>query len=301
MQYRYYTCDVFTDTRFGGNPLAVLPEATGLSDQQMQRITREFNLSETSFVLPPESGHTRKVRIFTPERELRFAGHPNVGTAFILASTGRLGELGNSLSVTFEEPAGLVPIGISVSGGKVTSCELAAPEPLSLGGTLPVALVASALSLAPEDIRTESHEPVVASCGLPFVVVELEDRLALERARPNAAGFDTIKQEGIPPQVYLYTRSDGEFDLRARSFAPLSGPEDPATGSAGCALAGLRAQLDGRISASFSYRIGQGFEMGRPSTLLARAGKRDGVVRSWIGGASVFVSEGVIEADDGSR
>src|SRR5262245_54578831 len=107
MKYRYYTCDVFTETRFGGNPLAVLPNADGLSDEQMQQITREFNLSETTFVFPAEAGHTRHVRIFTPAREVPFAGHPNVGTAFVLASIGELGEIHSSLGVTFEEKAGL--------------------------------------------------------------------------------------------------------------------------------------------------------------------------------------------------
>src|SRR6516162_177254 len=112
MKYHYYTCDVFTQTRFSGNPLAVLPNADGLSDHQMQQIAREFNFSETAFVFPPEAGHTRKVRIFTPAREVPFAGHPNVGTAFVLASTGELGELPSSSEVIFEEKAGLVPISI---------------------------------------------------------------------------------------------------------------------------------------------------------------------------------------------
>ena len=103
MKYRYYTCDVFTETRFGGNPLAVLPSADGLSDDQMQQIAREFNFSETAFVFPPQAGHTRKVRIFTPAREVPFAGHPNIGTAFVLASNGEFGEIRSLLSVTFEE------------------------------------------------------------------------------------------------------------------------------------------------------------------------------------------------------
>jgi len=101
MKYRYYICDVFTETRFGGNPLAVLPNANGLSDHQMQQITREFNFSESAFVFPAKTGHTRHVRIFTPSGEVPFAGHPNVGTAFVLASTGEFGEINSSLTVTF--------------------------------------------------------------------------------------------------------------------------------------------------------------------------------------------------------
>ena len=296
MRYRYYTTDVFTDTRFGGNPLAVLPNAAGLSDRQMQQIAREFNLSETSFVLPPEAGHTRKVRIFTPGSELPFAGHPNVGTAFILASTGELGELRGPLTVTFEEKAGLVAIGIEVVAGKVTSCELAAPEALSLGKTLPVSLAASALCLAEPDVLATSHPPQVASCGMDWFFVELVNRAALERCRINPTGFDAVEKEGVRPFIYAYTRSADGFDLRARSFAPSSGvPEDPATGSAGCALAGLRARVDAKPSGSFSFQIAQGVEMGRPSLLVARAEKTAGEVRTWIGGACVAVSEGQIE------
>src|SRR4026209_3033075 len=112
MRSRYSICDVFTDTRFGGNQLAVLPEASGLSDRQMQQIAREFNFSESTFVFPAEAGHTRKVRIFTPSTEIPFAGHPNVGTAFVLATTGGFGPIEESVTVTFEEKAGLVPISI---------------------------------------------------------------------------------------------------------------------------------------------------------------------------------------------
>src|SRR5262245_36486674 len=116
MQYRYFICDVFTDTRFGGNPLAVLPAAEGLSDRQMQQIAREFNFSESTFVFPAEAGNTRKVRIFTPTLEVPFAGHPNVGTAFVLASAGELGAIDGEIRVTFEEKAGLVPVSIQRRG-----------------------------------------------------------------------------------------------------------------------------------------------------------------------------------------
>ena len=135
MRYRYYICDVFTDRRFGGNQLAVLPAAQGLSDEQMQQIAREFNFAESTFVFPPEHGHTRRVRIFTPKAEMPFAGHPNVGTAFVLAKTGELGAA-PSLSVTFEEIAGVVPISIDQRDGRIW-CELAAPEALSLGTRIP--------------------------------------------------------------------------------------------------------------------------------------------------------------------
>ena len=123
MRYRYFICDVFTATRFGGNQLAVLPAAAGLSDRRMQQIAREFNFSETTFVLPPEQGHTRRVRIFTPAAEVPFAGHPNVGTAFVLATLGELGPLDQPTRITFEEKAGLVPITVERRDGLIR-CEL---------------------------------------------------------------------------------------------------------------------------------------------------------------------------------
>jgi trans-2,3-dihydro-3-hydroxyanthranilate isomerase len=294
--YRYFICDVFTDTRFGGNQLAVIPEAQGLSDRQMQQVAREFNFSESTFVLPPEKGHDRRVRIFTPTAEIPFAGHPNVGTAFTLATAGAFGSIEAPVTITFEEKAGLVPITITRRNGSIW-CELAAPEPLSLGTEVPAELLAQAVSLAPEDVVTTTHQPRVASVGLPFVMAELRDRAALARARVFAPAFDTIKALGIMPDLHLYVRSRDEFDLRARMFAPYDGvPEDPATGSANCALAALLTQQRSEPSGSFQYRIAQGVEMGRPSVLEARTEKRDGVVTAArIGGASVLVSEGTIE------
>lgn len=295
MGYRYFICDVFTDTRFGGNQLAVLPEAAGLSDQRMQQIAREFNFSETAFVLPPERGHARRVRIFTPTAEVPFAGHPNIGTAFVLATTGAFGPIDGSITRTFEEKAGLVPITIRRREGGLW-CELSAPERLSLGRTVAAESLASAVSLAPNDVVVTTHSPQVASVGLPFLLAELEDRAALARARVNAAGFDAIAAQGITPDIHLYTRSADDFDIRARMFAPFDGvPEDPATGSANCALAGLLSHY-GDAEGTISWRITQGVEMGRPSVLEASAEKRDGVVvATRVGGASVLVSEGTIE------
>ena len=297
MKYRFYTCDVFTQARFGGNPLAVLPRAEGLSDHQMQQITREFNFSETAFVLPPEDGHTRRVRIFTPGREVPFAGHPNVGTAFVLAFTGELGEVRPEMSVVFEEKAGLVPVTIQGSEGRITMCELAAPEPLTVSNAIDARMVADALSVAEEDVLLDTHPPEVASAGLPFVVVELAGREAVERARVSLPGCEAILREGVRPSIYLYERSAGPGTVHSRMFAPLSGVmEDPATGSAACVVSGLLAHHSPEASGDFRFEIAQGLEMGRPSALRARADKHDGVVRStWVAGSCVFVSEGFIE------
>ena len=146
---------------------------------------------------------------------------------------------------------------------------------------------------------TETHPPQVASVGLPFLMTELRDRAALERARVNSTGVEAILRQDIRPSIYLYTRASEGFDIRARMFAPLSGvPEDPATGSASCAVAGLLAHHSGQANGRFSYRIAQGVEMGRPSVLLARAEKADGSVQATgVGGECVFVSEGFIQVD----
>lgn len=304
MKYKFYTCDVFTDNRFGGNQLAVLPNGSGLSELQMQQITREFNYSETTFVFPAQQGHTRKVRIFTPAQEIPFAGHPNVGTAFVLASIGELGELQASQVITFEEKAGLVPVRIETAESKVTSCELTAPEPLSLGQSVPTEIVANAVCLRKDDFKTEAHQPQLVSAGLPFIITEVKDLPALKRVRVNSAGFESVRDhfsgDGVRASIYLYTKMKNDsVDLRARMLAPLSGvPEDPATGSATCAAVGLLAHLDKKPTSSFKLRIAQGVEMGRPSLLYARAEKKDGAVRSThVGGACVLVSEGTIEVD----
>ena len=181
----------------------------------MQQIAREFNFSETAFVFPAENGHTRRVRIFTPEREIPFAGHPNVGTAFVLASTGELGEIHSSLEVTFEEKAGLVPVAIRETHGEIAACELSAPEPLSLGESVAVPLVAGAVSLSAEDIVTDTHPPQVASVGLPFLFVELANRAALSRARGNVAGCEAIDKRGVRPSIYVYARGGADADPRS--------------------------------------------------------------------------------------
>ncbi len=298
MKYRFYTCDVFTDTRFGGNQLAVLPTAEGLTDGQMQQIAREFNFAETSFVFPPETGHTRKVRIFTPACEVPFAGHPNIGTAAMLAAHGELGDIGPAHVVMFEEKAGLVPITIERRPGGRFRCELEAPERLSLGATVPIAAVAAAASLTEADIVTATHQPLAGSVGLRFLLAEVRDRAALQRARPNVAGLDRLAGEEFgQPYLHLYTRDGDGFDLRTRQFSSSDALlEDPATGSANAALAGLLAHYDRSASAEFHWRIGQGVEMGRPSVLEARAVKQEGLVTNvWIAGEVVGVTEGLLE------
>ncbi|MGY9010562.1 MAG: PhzF family phenazine biosynthesis protein [Rhodobacterales bacterium] len=299
MQYKYYICDVFTTKRFGGNPLAVLPDAEGLTGMQMQQIAREFNFSESTFVFPPEKGNTKKLRIFTPSAELPFAGHPNIGTAFVLASAGIIEEFHETTEIVFEEKAGLVPITLRKLYDGSFWCELQAPEKFSIGKTISTEILASAISLPPDKIVTNIHLPQVFSVGLPFLIAELKDRETLEEASVNPEGFKQMTAQDMPPYVHLYTRSEDEFDIRARMFAPFDGvPEDPATGSANCALGGLLTYYNDEKSGNFEWQIAQGIEMGRPSSLKARAQKKDGeVISTYIGGGSVMVSEGVIYVD----
>lgn len=295
MKYKFYTCDVFTETRFGGNPLAVLPDATGLSTQQMQQIATEFGYSESTFVLPGRNGFTNNVRIFTPTHEIPFAGHPNIGTAFTLASIGALGDIDDSTNIIFEELAGAVPITIQKTDSGFW-CELKAPEPLSILPPVSLALLASAISLSEQDIVTSTHLPQVASVGLPFIMVELKDRAALENTRPYMPAIDEIEATGIRPDVLVYIRSDDEFDIRSRVFAPKDNvPEDPATGSANCALVAMLSLYQSPADETTQWRVAQGVEMGRPSLLEARVTKQAGAITGvWIGGACQMVTEGFI-------
>jgi trans-2,3-dihydro-3-hydroxyanthranilate isomerase len=296
-QYRYFICDVFTQSRFGGNPLAVLPDAAGLSTGEMQQIAREFNFSESTFVLAGSEGFTRQVRIFTPTTEVPFAGHPNVGTAFALANDGQFGDFDECIDVRFDELAGAVPVQVHKRAGGFW-CELRAPQALTRGAVVEADRVARVLSLPAAEIVTRIHPPQVASVGLPFLLVEVRNLAALQRARIDIAELESLQGDDIVPDIHVYTRSDDEYDLRARMFAPFDGvPEDPATGSANCALAALLASCDAQSDASFSWRIAQGVEMGRPSELQARAEKTAGAVETWIGGYSVLVSEGCLWLD----
>src|SRR5689334_11751656 len=186
----YEVVDVFTISRFGGNPLAVILDARGLADALMQRIAAEFGYSETTFVLPPDDPqHTARVRIFTPTAEVPFAGHPNVGTAFVLARRGAVFGQPVGAQMRFEERAGLVDVTILHDGEAVTGAAITAPRALEVGQEVAVDLVAACASLAPGDVAIDAHPPRVVSVGLPFVVAQLVSRAALAQARPNLERF----------------------------------------------------------------------------------------------------------------
>jgi trans-2,3-dihydro-3-hydroxyanthranilate isomerase len=295
MQRRYVTVDVFTDRAFGGNPLAVVLDAGGLSTAQMQAIASEFNYSETTFVLPPrDPANDAQVRIFTVNSEIPFAGHPNVGTAFVLASQA----VKPPARLKFEEGAGLVPVEILQQAGRVAGAELTAPQPLSKLTQFSAEQAASCLSLSAADIRTDRHPPRIFSVGLPFLMVEVASREALRRARPDAAAFARTFPCDGSDAVYLYTRdvpaAEQPLDLQARMFHPGSSglSEDPATGSATVAAAAMLADLASERDGELKLRIGQGVDMGRPSLLLTRIVKANGAVSAHVGGSCVAMMEG---------
>jgi trans-2,3-dihydro-3-hydroxyanthranilate isomerase len=300
MKLNFVTVDVFTSTQFAGNPLGVVLNAEGLSGGQMQTIAAEFNLAETTFVLPPKDpANTAEVRIFTPRYEMPFAGHPNVGTAFALARAGTsYGRAVARDAVTFEEKAGIVPISLLRDGDTVTGARLASPQGLTLGAVIPAELIASACSLSVDDIETANHPPIIASCGAPFVVAELKDRSRLIAAAARSDVFLRDISKLPVTSIFIYTRvAESGLDIRARMFAPHHGiAEDPATGSANVALVGLLAKLRPEPDLRISRTIAQGVEMGRPSLLQADAEKKDGTVTAtYVGGRCVPVMSGTIE------
>lgn len=301
MDYQYETVDVFTTKRFGGNPLAVVLDAQGLSDRQMQQIAAEFNYSETTFVLPPEDpANTARVRIFTPTLEVPFAGHPNVGTVFVLARRGTL--FGQSVGdeLCFEERAGLVSVRVLREDGAVRGAAITAPEPLSVREEIPPELVAACISLDQSDVVAATHPPRRVSVGLPFVVAELASREALARARPNPQQFAEAHRAYPDPtgfSLFLYTPTDpSRTTLAARMFAPLDNvAEDPATGSASAALAAYRVALSPPDNADVDLVIHQGEDMGRPSRIEVKVWKRSGRVEAVVvRGACVPVMAGAL-------
>lgn len=295
---RFVTVDVFTDRRYEGNPLAVILDAQGLMPSQMQAIAREFNYVESTFVFPPQDpAHTARVRIFTPVREVPFAGHPNIGTAFVLAREAAATGAAPLRQMTFEEEAGLVHITLKWDDDDLLGAQLICPEPYSRAGQLTSDQAAACLSLAASDIRIDGHPPQVVSVGLPFLVVELASRDALRRARLDKAAHGRVLPLDGANSVYAYTLDSDEpsADLQARMFTSF-GAEDPATGSATAAASALLAEL--RDSAGLTLRVRQGVDMGRPSTLHTRVVRHSGrppVVT--LEGRSVAVMDGQLRVD----
>ena len=305
MLYDFVTLDVFTDSMFGGNPLAVLPDARGLSTEQMQAIAREFNYSETTFVLPPvDENNTRKVRIFTPLSEIPFAGHPNVGTAVALARLGLLGEVVASQRILFEEGAGVVSLFLHGDVDKIDAAEFIAPVINKFEDEVPADETAEALGLASDKIVTEHHLPCILSVGVRFLYVELKDLEALAASEAAQGPVTRISAARGLDGVFTYVRvnEDGEngVDIRARMYAPVHGVmEDPATGSANAGLANLLGSLNGDQDATLEWKVSQGIEMGRPSRLHVTAERRGGkIVEVRVTGGAVVACKGQIDVPE---
>ena len=306
MNIDYVTLDVFTDRPFGGNPLAVIPDARGLDAAQMQAIATEFNYSETTFVLPPaDPRHTARVRIFTPTNEIPFAGHPNVGTAFVLGRQQTAFGAPAGDRMVFEEDAGLVHIDLLREAGAVTGAGFIAPQPLERGGEIEVATIAGCVSLPSDAIIIDGHRPCIVSVGIPFAIAELRNLDALAAARPDASAFAEAGKKhwhrGDRFAAFVYVRTGQGIDhLRARMFAPLNNiPEDPATGSASAALAAYLVGLDPQSDAAFSIAIEQGVEMGRPSAIVVQVRKAAGQVGSVrVAGRCVSMMQGTLVLPD---
>jgi trans-2,3-dihydro-3-hydroxyanthranilate isomerase len=288
---RFHTLDVFTDTPFSGNPLAVVLDAGALTTAQMQTIAREFNLSETIFVMPPQDpAHTARVRIFFPTAEIPFAGHPTIGCAILLAETAHpTGDF--ATTITLEEEAGLVPVTVSRKGTQITAELMAPVVPYPAGETPDTALLAAAIGLRVEDIGP--HHPGTLEGGPRFLFIPVRSLTALAKARPCEPHWsEAIAQAGVD-SAYLYT-PDATADYRARMFSPTAGiPEDPATGSASAILAAQLLVNGALADGTTRLTLHQGVEMGRPSTLHLTAEFADGALtRVRIAGSAVRIGEG---------
>jgi len=312
---RYITCNVFTSEPFTGNQLAVVFGAEGLSTATLQAITREFNYAETTFVFAPEDpSHTRRVRIFTPELELPFAGHPTIGTAHVLVASGEVPAVGNEMTLVLGENVGPIPVRITLAHGVPVHAQLTTAQlPEERVEVTDLDALASMLSLSASDLVGGAHAPTGVSCGVPFQLIALNSVEAVERARLRSDAWDVVLKDKWAswPMVFAMSR-EGDADrdtlrdallpahvrgcdIRARVFIPGSTvPEDPATGSANACLAGLLAKRTPR-DGLLTWEVAQGVEMGRPSRLHIEAHKSGGVIDAIrVGGATVLMSEGTM-------
>jgi len=302
IKYIFHTCDVFTDVRFGGNPLAVVLGAEGLCGDQMQCVAREFNLSETVFVLPPETAaNTARVRIFTPQREMQFAGHPTVGCACLLVLLLHGQEEDFEIEIRLEELAGLVPVRVRVAKGQFSAQFVAPGVPEIIARNLDHSLISRGLSLTMDDIGFDSHAcQAVSSAGnAPRLFVPVKSLAALSGIKISYPAFGEAKALVGAKSIVAYTRSgvDRNTDFSVRMFAPSGGIlEDPATGSAVAMFPEQIAEFEDLAEGDHCWRIEQGYDMGRPSQLLLEADRLKATFKEIrVAGSTVFVASGEIE------
>lgn len=289
MKYSFETVDVFTERQFGGNPLAVFTNAEGLNDHQMQSLAAELNLSETTFILPPENpANTARIRIFNRTAEMSFAGHPCIGTAYVMA----IANPNISNVIRFEVPAGIVPVELQWNGSTIVGGKLTAPQTLSIGHAYDAKEIAACLGLSIKDVLVEPHPPVEVSVGNSYVVARLVPE-ALARCVPDLRAFRDFRDRHpeLKDRFSLHVYSGDNQELRARMFAPLAGTiEDPATGSANAPLGALLLSLGTADHAEFNVR--QGEEMGRPSRLVVNASRKGEVITATVAGHCVSMLSG---------
>jgi trans-2,3-dihydro-3-hydroxyanthranilate isomerase len=303
MERRYSILNVFTTERRGGNPLAVVTDAEGLSSEAMQAIAHKFNLSETVFVLPPKGqAHTAAIRIFTPEMELPFAGHPAIGTAVLLARHRIWRQTGEECDalVVLEAKAGVLRIGVKPGTDGAAFAQFDAPFlPQEADEAVQQDRIATALSLAPHEIGFENHRPSRFRAGVTFTFVPIDGLDAIGRAKVVEHYWEQAFGSDRYTAAYLYCRDTVRHKsaFHARVFAPSIGmPEDPATGSAAVALAGVIQRFDEPPEGSYEGYIEQGLEMGQPCELYLEfevENRQIRVVR--IGGEAVVVEDGSFE------
>ncbi|MHA1549181.1 MAG: PhzF family phenazine biosynthesis protein [Alphaproteobacteria bacterium] len=301
MERRFATLDVFTDTVLEGNPLAVVLDSQGLTADQMQAIATEFNLSETVFVLPPDNPvHSVGVRIFTPYRELSFAGHPTVGTAVLHALLrNRDAPVQKEMVVLLEEAIGSVRCGVFVQGERAGHAIFDLPKlPQPVDQTFSRETIAGALGLVGSEIGFENHVPIAFDAGAPYCAVPVRDLDTLAKVAPNQA----LWAAAFGPQrlpAYIYTRQVArtDRDFRARMFSSMLGfREDPATGGAVAALTGAVFKFDALRAGQYRLVVEQGVEMGRPSLIVMEIDVAGGAIdAARIGGDAVLVSEGTLD------
>jgi trans-2,3-dihydro-3-hydroxyanthranilate isomerase len=294
MKYTFHIVDVFSSTPFGGNQLAVLPDAAGISTEGMQKIAREFNFGETTFVLPKnDPANTCRVRIFTPRQELDFAGHPTVGTACALVMR-KEERIGDPIRLVLEENIGPVTVDVAArNGGFQGTLTLSAKIEAPTDAPSP-AEIAAVLSIEPAEVR----QVFFAGVGVPFCFAQLSSNEVVDRAAINRAAWAVTLSRAWAPNVFFFAGNLGDAGkLYARMCAPALGvEEDPATGSACAALVGAMASKSDFDGAAYRLSIQQGVSMGRRSEIEAEARKSGGVVTSVsVGGATTYIASGVIE------
>lgn len=298
---QYFLLDVFTDTLYGGNQLAVFPDARDITEESMQPIAKEFNLSETTFVLPPENKNNDfKVRIFTPAQELPMAGHPTIGTAFIMARKVRFDESASHFTMNLEEKVGLIPVNLEVEDGVPNLVTMTQPQPKFSDPVGTIEMWAELLSLSVEDIDTGSPIQTV-SCGVPYLIIPVKSLAAVESIDFRVDVWKRIRKELNPGFVYAYTlETVDNHDVHGRMFAPDTGIlEDAATGSANGPL-GAYLVKHGIICRGEQTKIvsEQGYEMGRKSLLYLNITKQDNeITKVEVGGHCVIVGKGEIYLD----